>query len=63
MRDWLNEHPFNNEIEARLICNLKTGAPIKSDAMWTMMKQLHKRIKRLLGNGESTDTIEKEKLE
>ena len=62
VRDWLNEHPFKNELEARLICNLITGAPIKSDAMWTMMKQLQKRIKRLLGNGEITKyTIEKEK--
>jgi integrase/recombinase XerD len=42
VRDWLNEHPFKNELEARIICNLITGAPIKSDAMWTMMKQLKK---------------------
>jgi integrase/recombinase XerD len=33
VRDWLNEHPFRNEPEARLICNLLTGAPIKSEAM------------------------------
>ena len=42
---------------------MTTGAPIKSDAMWTMMKQLQKRIKRLLENGEITNAIEKEKLE
>ena len=28
VRDWLNEHPFKNEPNARLICNLLTGAPI-----------------------------------
>jgi integrase/recombinase XerD len=63
VRDWLNEHPFKNELEARIICNLITGAPIKSDAMWTMMKQLKKRIKRLLEKGEITNNEEKEKLE
>jgi hypothetical protein len=31
VRDWLNEHPFKNEPNARLICNLQNGAPIKSD--------------------------------
>ena len=25
VRDWLNEHPFRNEPDARLICNLLTG--------------------------------------
>ena len=29
VRDWLNEHPFRNTPEARLICNLNNGAPIK----------------------------------
>ncbi len=28
VRDWLNEHPFKNEPDARLICNLFNGAPI-----------------------------------
>jgi hypothetical protein len=27
VRDWLNEHPFKNTPEARLICNLHTGSP------------------------------------
>jgi len=62
VRDWLNEHPFKNELEARVICNLITGAPVKSDTMWTMMKQLQKRIKRLLENGEIKNNEEKEKL-
>src|SRR6185436_18872103 len=26
VRDWLNEHPFKNEPEARLICNLINGS-------------------------------------
>lgn len=63
IRDWLNEHPFKNELDARVICNLHTGAPVKSDAMWTMMKQLQKRIKRLLDNGEIKNEEEREKLE
>ena len=40
VRDLLNEHPFRNEPNARLICNLQTGAPIKPEALWTIMKQL-----------------------
>jgi hypothetical protein len=63
VRDWLNEHPFKNELEARLICNLIRGSPIKSDAMWTMMKQLQSRIKRLIQTNEIENNEEKEKLE
>ena len=48
VRDWLNEHPFRNEPNARLIGNLHNGAPIKSEALLTMMNQLRKRIQRLL---------------
>ena len=43
VRDWLNKHPFKNTPEAKLICNLHTGAPVKPEAMWTMMKQLAKK--------------------
>jgi|SRR5918994_1879759 hypothetical protein len=28
VRDWLNNHPFRNSPEARLICNLHNGSPI-----------------------------------
>jgi integrase/recombinase XerD len=63
VRDWLNEHPFKNEANARLICNLLTGAPIKADALCTVMKQLRKRIVRLLENGYITDECERQKLE
>ena len=63
VRDWLNEHPFRNEPEARLICNLITGAPLKPEAMWTMMKQLRYRIIRLLENNGIKDEQEKQKLE
>ena len=38
VRDWLNLHPFKNNPDARVICNLKNGAPIKPTAMWQMMK-------------------------
>lgn len=63
VRDWLNEHPFRNESEARLICNIHTGAPVKSDAMWRVMKQLRKRIIQLVRSGTITDEQEKHKLE
>jgi integrase/recombinase XerD len=67
VRDWLNEHPFRNEPNARLICNLLTGGPIKPDSLCTVMKQLRKRIIRLLENNDDSyiiaDKEEKEKLE
>jgi integrase/recombinase XerD len=62
VRDWLNEHPFRNESDARLICNLHNGSPIKPDALWLMMKQLRSRIKRLIESGSIEDG-EREKLE
>jgi integrase/recombinase XerD len=68
VRDWLNEHPFRNEPNARLICNLLTGGPIKPDSLCTVMKQLRKRIIRLLKCDNSShppvlDNGEKDKLE
>ena len=62
VRDWLNEHPFKNEPNASLICSLVTGSPIRPDSLWTMMKQLRIRIKRLLQNGSITSIEEREKL-
>jgi hypothetical protein len=63
VRDWLNEHPFKNEPTASLICSLVTGSPIRSDCLWTMMKQLKLRIKRLLQNNSITNTEERERME
>ena len=54
VRDWLNEHPFRYEPNARLICNLLTGGPIHPDSLCTVMKQLRKRIIRLLEYDEVT---------
>jgi integrase/recombinase XerD len=62
VRDWLNKHPFKNTPGARLICNLRNGAPIKPEALWTMMKQLRYRIIRMLESG-MIDQEEKQKLE
>ncbi|MPZ06032.1 MAG: hypothetical protein GEU26_06375 [Nitrososphaeraceae archaeon] len=62
VRDWLNEHPFRNTPEARLMCSLNNGAPIKPEALWTMMNQLRLRISRLIETGSLTDEIEKERL-
>ncbi len=42
--EWLNEHPFNNETHARLICNSHNGSPIKPEALLIIMDQLRKRI-------------------
>ncbi len=63
VRDWLNNHPFRNSPEARLICNLHNGSPIRPEAMDNVMKQLKKRIERLLKNGKITDPKEREILE
>jgi integrase/recombinase XerD len=63
VRDWLNEHPFRNTPEARIICNLRTGGPVRPEAMWTMMKQLRRRIIRLLHNGSITNERERQQLE
>jgi integrase/recombinase XerD len=52
VRDWLNLHPFRGEPNARLICNLHNGAPIKPEALHTVMTQLKKRILRLIETGE-----------
>jgi hypothetical protein len=62
LRDWLNEHPFRNEPDARLICNLITGAPIGPEAIWTLMKELKDRICRLLDEGDIINKNEREKL-
>jgi hypothetical protein len=62
VRDWLNEHPFKNEPDARLICNLLTGAPIRSDQINEIMKQLRKRIARLIECNKISGLEEQEKL-
>jgi integrase/recombinase XerD len=63
VRDWLNEHPFRNTPEARLICSLNNGAPIKPEALWTMMNQLRLRISRLIETGSITDKSERGRLQ
>jgi integrase/recombinase XerD len=63
VRDWLNNHPFRNSADARLICNLHNGSPVKPEAMNTMMKQLKKRIELILETGEIKDPKERETLE
>ena len=63
VRDWLNEHPFKNEPNARLICNLNNGSPISPDNIDKVMKQLRARIIRLLDKGEIANADEREKIE
>jgi integrase/recombinase XerD len=62
VRDWLNEHPFKNEPEARLICNLLTGSSIGPDQIYDVMRQLKKRIERLIENNKINDANELERI-
>ena len=62
VRDWLNEHPFRNEPNARLICNLYNGSPIVPKTLWNMMEQLKRRIARMLDHDELDDKEEIKKL-
>ena len=61
VRDWINEHPFKNTPDAYLICNIMTGAPVKPEAMWTMMNQLRNRIIKMLEEGSIKDIKRKRK--
>jgi len=63
VRDWINKHPFKNEPNARLICNLCTGAPLRPNAIWQVLDRLRQRIKRLVESGSITDDQKKQKLE
>jgi integrase/recombinase XerD len=62
VRDWLNEHPFKNEPEARLICNLLTGSPIGPDQIYDVMRQLKKRIERLVDNNSIDEDNELQRI-
>ena len=63
VRDWLNEHPFRNEPDARLICNTENGKPLLPGAVYDTMYLLKKRIIRLLESKEIRDKREIEKLQ
>ena len=63
VRDWINRHPFKNEPNARLICNLVNGAPVTSQTIWQQLNQLRLRIKRLVESGSITDEQQMRKLE
>ena len=63
VRDWLNEHPFRNESNARLICNTENGKPLLPGMVYDTMYLLEKRIFRLIASKEIKDTKEKEKLQ
>jgi integrase/recombinase XerD len=62
VRDWLNEHPFRNEANARLICNIENGKPLLPGMVYDTMYLLKKRIMRLVASEEIKDAKEKEKL-
>ena len=63
VRDWLNEHPFRNEPNSRLICNIENGKPLLPGMVYDTMYLLKKRIVRLVASEEIKDTKEKEKLQ
>jgi integrase/recombinase XerD len=62
VRDWINKHPFQGERDARLICNLYNGAPLRPDAIWEVLEQLRLRIKRLV-EGDNLSDQKRQKLE
>ncbi len=62
VRDWINKHPFKNEPNARLICNLSNGKPIKPDAIRDVLGKLRSKITRLLQEESFTDE-QRQKLE
>jgi hypothetical protein len=37
VRDWLNEHPFCNEPNARLVCNIENGKPLLPGMVYDTM--------------------------
>jgi hypothetical protein len=45
-----------------LICSLRSGAPIKPEALLIIMKKLRKRMARMLESGTIDNDAEKEKL-
>lgn len=63
VRDWINKHPFRNEPNAKLICNLNNGKSIKPDAIWQVLYRLRSKITRLVESGSITDEQRKQKLE
>jgi integrase/recombinase XerD len=63
VRDWINKYPFKNEPNARLLCNLYTGAPVRPEAIWQVLNQLRLRIKRLVESGSIIDEQQKQKME
>ena len=63
VRDWLNEHPYRNESNARLICNLWDGSAIGPDALEKMMKRLKERISRLLANEKNDEIMDAKEIE
>jgi integrase/recombinase XerD len=63
VRDWINNHPFKNEPDAKLICNLYTGAPVTPQTVWQVLRQLRQRIKRLVESGSIIEQKQKQELE
>ncbi len=63
VRDWMNKHPFKNEPNAKLICNLNNGKSMRPDAIWQVLDSLRSKITRLVESGEITDDQQKQKLE
>jgi integrase/recombinase XerD len=51
------------EPNTRLIYNLYTGAPIRSETIWLVLDQLRQRIKRLVESGSIANVQRRQKLE
>jgi hypothetical protein len=63
VRDLLNVHPYRNQPEARLICNLLNGAPITADHLCTIFRQLKNHITELIDSGKISNPKELERLQ
>jgi len=58
-----NKHPFKNQPNARLICNLNNGKRIKPDVIWQVLDRLRSKITRLVQSGIINDEQQRQKLE
>jgi hypothetical protein len=63
IRNYLNELPLKNEPNAFLFQSHKNGAPLHSDTMTALFKDLRKHIIALLDNNKITDQEERGKLQ
>lgn len=62
LKEWLNEHPFNNIQDFVVFPSLTRWKPLSPDSVWTITNSLKMRIKKLLEEGRIADEDEQGKL-